>query len=105
MLKWVQILWASFLAAVVAQTLFFTVIDPQQLYFMGEEIHLSDRMTMTVGFFLFWLVCAVSSMLTLLITREVKDTADGVQSPPGASGAAEDVMPTSVQPSQPDKEQ
>ena len=35
------VLWPSFVVAGVAEGIFFTVIDPQELYLFGEEVHLS----------------------------------------------------------------
>lgn len=38
MKKWIQVLWPSFLVAGLAEAIFFTVIDPQQLYLFGEPV-------------------------------------------------------------------
>jgi hypothetical protein len=61
------LLWCSFLAACVATFLFFAYFDPMLL---TDDAHppvwLADRMTgYAVGFFFFWLVCAVSALLTV----------------------------------------
>ena len=60
------LLWCSFLAACLATFLFFAYFDPMLL---THDDHppawLADRMTgYAVGFFFFWLVCAVSALLT-----------------------------------------
>jgi hypothetical protein len=68
------LLWSSFLAACVATMVFFAYFDP---LLMSEDHSpprwLADRMTAyTVGFFFFWIVCAIASFLTawLIDTRE-----------------------------------
>jgi hypothetical protein len=64
--------WPSFLAAATATMFFFAMFDPVRL---GEIItlpfELSRPMGYTIGFFLFWLLTALSSYLTalLLLTR------------------------------------
>ncbi|QEL63812.1 hypothetical protein OTERR_03360 [Oryzomicrobium terrae] len=62
--KVIWVLWPSFVAAVIAEFVFFWVINPQQLYFLGEPVEMSSYATYSVGFLLFWLVCAGSSLLT-----------------------------------------
>jgi len=69
MLKLIQVLWPSFLVAAGAETLFFTVIDPQTLYLFGEPVEYSATATYSIGFFGFWLVGAASSLLTLFFQR------------------------------------
>lgn len=69
MQKLIQVLWPSFIVAGVAEILFFTVIDPQELYLFGQPVHLSRLATYSIGFFGFWLVCAASSMTTCFFQR------------------------------------
>ena len=69
MLKWIQVLWPSFLVAGIAEAVFFTVIDPQELYLFGEPVKYSLTATYSIGFFGFWLVGAASSLLTLFFQR------------------------------------
>jgi hypothetical protein len=68
-LKWIQVLWPSFLVAAIAEAVFFTVIAPQELYWFGEPVRLSDVATYSIGFFGFWLVCAASSLTTVFLQR------------------------------------
>lgn len=71
------ILWPSFLVAGVATTVFFASIDPETLRTQtlpGWDI--GRRTGYTLGFFMFWGVCAASSYLTLMLFRQ----------PPGGSG-------------------
>ncbi|HYM35613.1 MAG TPA: hypothetical protein VET48_09470 [Steroidobacteraceae bacterium] len=60
------IVWASFLAACFASLIFFAFIDPMLI--AGEDnppAWLSSRMSgYAFGFFFFWIVTAVSSVLT-----------------------------------------
>jgi hypothetical protein len=69
MMKWILVLWPSFLMAGIAAIVFFAVIDPQQLYLFGEAVDYSPMATYSIGFFGFWLVCAASSLMTLFLQR------------------------------------
>lgn len=63
----IVLLWASFLAAGVAEVIFFTVIDPAQLYFLGREVELGALATYTVGFVFFWLLSLGASVLSVFL--------------------------------------
>ena len=69
MLKWIRVLWPSFLVAMVAEAVFFTVIDPQELYLFGQPVHFGPLATYSIGFLGFWLVCAASSLSTIFLQR------------------------------------
>ena len=69
MQRLIQVLWPSFIVAGIAEILFFTVIDPQELYFFGQPVYLSRLATYSIGFFGFWAVCAASSMTTCFFQR------------------------------------
>lgn len=69
MQKLIQVLWPSFLVAGVAEVLFFTIIDPQELYLFGKPVDFSEIATYSIGFFAFWLICAASSLTTLFFQR------------------------------------
>lgn len=68
-----MLLWSSFLAACVATALFFAYFDPLLLADDARPPHwLADRMTgYAIGFFFFWIVCAIAALLTawLIDTR------------------------------------
>lgn len=64
MLKILLVLWPSFLVAGVAEVIFFTVIDPRELYLFGQPVHFSRLATYSIGFLGFWAVCAASSLMT-----------------------------------------
>jgi len=68
MLKVLLVLWPSFVVAGIAEAVFFTVIDPQELYLFGEPVHFSRLATYSIGFLGFWLVCAVSSLMTWFLS-------------------------------------
>lgn len=67
--KWILVLWPSFLVAGIAEIVFFTVINPRELYLVGEVVTYSPLATYSIGFFGFWLACAASSLLTLFLQR------------------------------------
>ncbi len=60
----IWIFWPAFIAAGIAETIFFTMIDPRQLYLFGKVIEWSPVATYSAGFLLFWLVCIGSSLMT-----------------------------------------
>jgi len=67
------LLWASFLAACVATLLFFACFDPKLLVDdAAPPPWLADRTAgYTIGFFFFWMMCAIAAFLTayLIDTR------------------------------------
>lgn len=58
--KLMLVIWPSFLAAGVAEVVFFTLFDP-------SDFEIGRLGAYTVGFFLFWLLAATSSTLTCLL--------------------------------------
>ncbi len=72
------ILWPSFMVAALAEALFFTVVDPQELYLFGEVVHFSSIATYSIGFFAFWALCAASSALTCYLRRSAAEVNRGV---------------------------
>lgn len=69
MYKVFWVLWPSFLVAGVAEGIFFSVINPQELYLLGQPVHFSPVATYSIGFIAFWALCASSSMLTCFLQR------------------------------------
>lgn len=69
MQRLIWILWPSFIAAGLAEVVFFTVFNPQELYLFGEPVHFSAVATYSIGFFGFWLACAASSFMTVFFQR------------------------------------
>lgn len=70
MIRWILVLWPSFLVAGVAVTLFFTLVNPRELYLFGEIVEFSPLATYSIGFFAFWALCAASSLLTLYLVEK-----------------------------------
>jgi len=70
----IWVLWPAFVAAGIAEGVFFTLIDPRQLYLLGEPVALSAMATYSIGFLLFWLVCIGSSLMTyFMLPQGIKD--------------------------------
>ena len=63
------ILWPSFLLSIAATGVFFSVFDPYELFSCQGEPPLSRISAYSVGFFLFWLLTAGSSLLTVYFLR------------------------------------
>ena len=64
--RWLMwVLWPAFLVAGVATAGIFSLIDPGDLMFFGHPIQASREAVYTVGFLLAWVLCALSSGLTL----------------------------------------
>ena len=62
------IVWPSFLAAAAATMVFFAMFDPPRLgEIVTSPFELSRLEGYTLGFFLFWLLTALSSYLTALL--------------------------------------
>ena len=84
MLRILWVLWPSFVVAGIAEGIFFTVIDPQELYLFGEPVHLSRIATYSIGFFGFWAVCAASSLMTCFLQRSAAEVNKGVGAAPSS---------------------
>ncbi len=64
------ILWPSFFAAGVATMVFFAVVDPADLnHITWADLRLSREAGYTLGFFMFWLCTASSSLFTWILLR------------------------------------
>jgi hypothetical protein len=59
-----MVLWPSFLVAALAEGFFFSLFDPGELAQLSTDLPLSPRAVYTIGFFLFWAVCALASLLS-----------------------------------------
>ena len=71
--RWISILWPSFVVAGGAEAIFFTVINPQELYLFGEPVDVSSLAAYSIGFFLFWAVAAASSAFTCLLQKSADE--------------------------------
>ena len=64
------ILWPSFFAAGVATMVFFAFIDPLQLRDISFiNFQINREAGYTIGFFMFWLATASSSLFTWILLR------------------------------------
>lgn len=63
-----SILWPSFVFGGVGTVLFFSLLDPVDLRFVGP-FELGRRAGYTIGFFFFWALAAGSSWLTCFLQR------------------------------------
>lgn len=64
------IAWPSFFAAGVATMVFFALVDPLTLRDMTfPSMQITREMGYTVGFFMFWLATASSSLFTWWLLR------------------------------------
>ena len=72
-LKLMRVLWPAFLAACVLELLVFAVLDPQDLHLFSRPLPLSRQGVYTLGFFVFWAVCAVSNSITVLLAMSAAE--------------------------------
>ena len=64
------ILWPSFFAAGVSTMVFFAFVDPLALRDMTfPNIEISRGLGYSIGFFMFWLATAASSLFTWILLR------------------------------------
>ena len=66
----IWVLWPSFLAAIIAEGLVFSLFRPEDLLFCGYPHSMSNEAIYSIGFFGFWAVCAISSTISLYIVRD-----------------------------------
>lgn len=73
MLKLVYVLWPSFATAIVGEVVFFTLINPKELYFMGEPVHWSPVAVYSVGFLMFWALTALTAWSVLFFLKPASE--------------------------------
>ena len=61
------VLWPSFLAAAMAEGCFFSLFAPDALW------ALAPMAVYSIGFFFFWTLCALASMLTYYLVTVPED--------------------------------
>lgn len=71
------ILWPSFLMAGVASAFVFALIDPLDIAIFGY-VRPERDVLYAVGFFFFWLIAALSSLLTLYMGPSAHDTENDI---------------------------
>ena len=75
------VLWPAFLMSAVAEGVFFSMIDPQELNIVGLHLADSREAAYTVGFFLFWALFSICSGFTYLLAGSSSQPPDLLQSP------------------------
>ncbi|HSJ48886.1 MAG TPA: hypothetical protein VLA26_08575 [Gammaproteobacteria bacterium] len=65
----IAVLWPSFLMSGLATILFFTLIDPADLVIQQRSVEVSRLGAYSIGFFLFWMLTAVTCALTCYFNR------------------------------------
>ncbi|MDP3621060.1 MAG: hypothetical protein Q8R65_03955 [Polynucleobacter sp.] len=63
----IWVLWPSFLVAGIAEGLLFTAVHPEEILLFGEHLTISNEGVYTIGFFMIWAFCAISSALTIFV--------------------------------------
>ena len=66
------VLWPAFLMACVATGLFFSLVDPMELFILDERVHVHILGAYTIGFFVFWILGILSSGLTVSLLQKIK---------------------------------
>ena len=61
----ISVLWPSFAMAIVASGVFFSAFDPRELVPYDLDMNIGPVAAYSIGFFLFWLLCILSSWGTL----------------------------------------
>lgn len=72
----IWIMWPSFLVAGMAEGLLFSVVHPSELLFFGHHPDISDEGIYTLGFFVIWIFCSISSALTAYILPGIESPAN-----------------------------
>ncbi len=65
-----QVLWPAFLVAIVAEGIFFSMIDPQELDVVARFLSDSREAAYTVAFLVFWALFTLSSGLTYMLVHD-----------------------------------
>ncbi len=66
-----SVLWPAFLVAALADGFFFSLVDPREV--LPADLGLTALGAYTVGFFFFWLVCALAGTLTYYLAQVPED--------------------------------
>jgi hypothetical protein len=60
--------WPSFLGACVLEAILFALVDPLELHWAGHALGWSRQSVYTIAFFVLWLVCALTCLLTAYLS-------------------------------------
>jgi hypothetical protein len=89
----VAVLWPSFLVALVAEFVFFALVDPAELPLLGVSQPLPRSVVYTFGFFAFWTLGSVAAALALYFAGVARG-ASRPDAPPPAPPFQDDVRGT-----------
>lgn len=73
MLRLMQILWPSFLAATAGVGMLFSMVDPDEMIVFGYHLAGHRLAAYTCGFFLLWALCAAAAATSVWLTRSTPD--------------------------------
>lgn len=72
--RFITVMWLSFVMAGIATGAFFSAIDPLELKYCVDFPEVSRTAAYSIGFFLFWLLTASSSLLAVFFIYPTKET-------------------------------
>ncbi len=72
------ILWPAFLVAGMADGLFFSLIDPEELLHLIGQPDMPPMAAYTVGFFFFWMFTALTGLLTYYLIKVPSDDSPSI---------------------------
>jgi hypothetical protein len=67
--RWALISWPAFLAACLLEALVFSMVDPNEIHWLGHQLQASRQAVYTAAFFCFWLIAMASNALVLWLGR------------------------------------
>jgi hypothetical protein len=70
----IAVFWPSFIMSGIATGLFFTAFDPLELVSLTGHLDISRMGIYSIGFFLFWILTALSCTLTCYFQRPCSRT-------------------------------
>lgn len=81
--KWVFILWPSFVTAALGEIVFFALLDPKQLYLMGQPVDWDPIAVYSAGFFMFWALTALTAALCFFFQKPAAEINRPLRAQPG----------------------
>jgi hypothetical protein len=72
-LRFIWVLWPSFVVAAVGNAVFFTAFDPHDLVVFGEPVHAGRIAVYSIGFFSLWALTIASNLLTYFLQKSATE--------------------------------
>lgn len=66
--------WPAFMGACLLEGFVFAFVDPQLLQWAGRPLGWSSQSVLTAAFFMFWLIAAAASGLTIVLSSPARDS-------------------------------